>query len=208
MPEACSSSPHGSQSSHLRPLHPGVLRLPVLVWGSPGTGWGASRGLRRWRWLPGLQFLACPLLPLQERLHHSLQLHGPAGRAAPGTRSGRRGRPLWGGGPAALQCGGRGGAGAVQGGRGAGAGAAGLRLRAGGACQWQGGDASFSHQGRLVGGSFTCLQKSRGARSGGACPTPGVRPCPGRAWPPARAASCALLAPGHRRVCAARRLTE
>lgn len=48
----------------------------------------------------------------------------------------------------------------------------------------------------------------RRAHSGVACPTPGVWPCPGRAWPPARAASCALLAPGHRRVCAARRLTE
>nr|XP_023500067.1 uncharacterized protein LOC111774157 isoform X2 [Equus caballus] len=39
-------------------------------------------------------------------------------------------------------------------------------------------------------------------------PRAGVRPCPGRAWPPARAASCALLAAGRRRVCAARRLTE
>lgn len=48
----------------------------------------------------------------------------------------------------------------------------------------------------------------RRARSGDTCPAPGVRPCPGRAWPPARAARCALLAPGRRRVCAARRLTQ
>ena len=122
--EAGGGGSHGGQRGHLRPLHPGALGLPVLVRGGPGTGRGASRGLGGWRrWLPGLQLLACPLLPLQERLHHRLQLHGPAGRAAPGTRAGRRrGRPLGGGGPAALQCGGRGGAGAVQGGGGQGRG--------------------------------------------------------------------------------------
>lgn len=121
MSEARGSSPHGSQCSHLRPLHPGTLS--VLVWSGPGAGRRASWGLRRrWLWLPGLQLLASPLLPLKERLHHSLQFHGPTGRAAPGTRHRRRGRPLWGGGPAALQCGGCGGAGAVQGGGGRGPG--------------------------------------------------------------------------------------
>lgn len=116
MAKAGGSGPHGSQGSHLRPLHPGALRLPVLLQSGPGTGWG----FRGRRWLPGLQFLACPLLPLQERLHHSLQLHGPAGRAALGTRRGPWGWPMWGEGLAALQCGGRGGAKAVQSGRGQG----------------------------------------------------------------------------------------
>lgn len=51
--------------------------------------------------------------------------------------------------------------------QGAGAGAAGLRLRAGGACQWQAGNTSFLTLGtrgwrRLAGSSFTCVQKPGG----------------------------------------------
>lgn len=69
-----------------------------------------------WRLLPGLQFLPGPLLPLNESLHHCLQLHGPTGRATPGTRGRLWGWPLWGGVSAALQCGDLGGAGTVQGG--------------------------------------------------------------------------------------------
>ena len=67
-----------------------------------------------------------------------------------------------------------------------GAGAAGLWPRAGGACQWQAGDACFLILGtgewrRLAGGSFTCVQKPtapaspRRASSGGAGPARGGR---------------------------------
>lgn len=115
MSQAGGGGPHGSQRGHLRPMHPGVLGLPVLVChSSPSPGAG---GLRRWgRRLPGLQFLPGTLLPLNESLHHSLQLHGPAGWPTPGTRGGRRGRPLRGRVSAALQRGGLGGARTVQGG--------------------------------------------------------------------------------------------
>jgi hypothetical protein len=165
MSQSCGSGPHSSQCGHLCPLHSGILRLSVLIWSGPGPGHGSSRGLS-WQWLPGLQLLAGSLLPLQECLHHGLQLHGPAGRATatPGTRGGWRGRPLWGGGPATLQRGGLGGAGAVQGGGEGGGG--GRRAQAEG---WRGMPVAGRHlltlgtQGqRLVSGSFTCLQKPGG----------------------------------------------
>lgn len=116
MSQASSSGSHGSQRSHLRPVHSGILRLPVLIrHGGPspdtsGLGW------RGWRRLPGLQFLPGSLLPLNEGFHHSLQLHGPTGRATPGTRGGWWGWPLWGRVLAAPQRGNLGGAGTVQGG--------------------------------------------------------------------------------------------
>lgn len=116
MSQASSSSSHGSQCGHLRPMHPGILRLPVLIChGGPSPD---ARGLRWWGWwrLPSLQFLPGTLLPLDQSLHHSLQLHGPAGRATPGTRGSWWGWPLRGGVLAALQRGGLGGAGTVQGG--------------------------------------------------------------------------------------------
>lgn len=115
MSQARSGGPHGSQRGHLRPMHPGILGLPVLLChGGPSPD---TSGLRRWGWrLPGLQFLPRALLPLKEGLHHSLQLHGPAGRATPGTRGGLWGWPLRGGVLAALQRGDLGGAGTVQGG--------------------------------------------------------------------------------------------
>lgn len=134
MSQASGSGSHGSQSSHLRPVHSGILRLPVLIChGGPspdtsGLGWWG------WRRLPGLQFLPGTLLPLNEGFHHSLQLHGPTGRATPGTRGRWWGWPLWGRVLAAPQRGNLGGAGTVQGGGGGGRGSQ-LRLRGGGACQ-------------------------------------------------------------------------
>lgn len=116
MSQASGSGSHGSQRSHLRPMHSGILRLPVLVChGGPspdtsGLGWWG------WRQLPGLQFLPGTLLPLDEGFHHGLQLHGPTGWATPGTRGRWWGWPLWGRVLAAPQRGDLGGAGTVQGG--------------------------------------------------------------------------------------------
>lgn len=116
MSQAGGGGSHGSQGGHLRPVHPGILRLPVLFChGGPSPD---TSGFRWWGWwrLPSLQLLSGTLLPLNESLHHSLQLHGPAGRATPGTRGSWWGWPLRGGVLAALQRGTLGGAGTVQGG--------------------------------------------------------------------------------------------
>lgn len=119
MSQASSSGSHGSQRSHLRPMHPGILRLPVLIrhsGPSPDTSGLQWWWWWWWWWLPGLQFLPGTLLSLNKGFHHSLQLHGPAGWATPGTRGGRWGWPLRGRVLAALQRGGLGGARTVQGG--------------------------------------------------------------------------------------------
>ena len=59
MAKAGSSGLHGGQGGHLHALFLGTFRLLVLFRSDPGAGWG----FRGQRWLPGLQFLVCLLLP-------------------------------------------------------------------------------------------------------------------------------------------------
>ena len=59
MAKAGSSGLHGGQGGHPHALFLGTFRLLVLFRSDLGAGWG----FRGQRWLPGLQFLVCLLLP-------------------------------------------------------------------------------------------------------------------------------------------------